>query len=59
MNIEVPYGKDKIGVKIDDARVAGIVVGNNVPIGDENETIVHLAFFMGISASPVSEVLRI
>jgi nickel-dependent lactate racemase len=39
MLIEVPYGKHKIEVKIDDTRVAGVVVGNDVPIIDENETI--------------------
>ena len=39
MLVEVPYAKDKIKVKIDDNRVAGIVVGNDVPVSDENETI--------------------
>ncbi len=39
MLIEVPYGKDKTRVKIDDTCVAGIIVGNDVPISDENETI--------------------
>ncbi len=39
MLVEVPYGQYKTKVEIDDTRVAGIVVGNDVPIIDENETI--------------------
>ncbi|MFC1957563.1 nickel-dependent lactate racemase [Chloroflexota bacterium] len=39
MLVEVPYGKGIIKVNIDDTRVAGIVVGNDVPIIDETETI--------------------
>jgi len=39
MLVEVPYGKGKTKVKIDDARVAGIVAGNDVPVTDENETV--------------------
>lgn len=39
MLVEVPYGKDKIPVRIDDSRVAGVVVGNDVPVSDENATI--------------------
>lgn len=39
MFVEVPYCEDKLKVEIDDSRVAGIVVGNEVPVGDETETI--------------------
>ncbi|MFC1966272.1 nickel-dependent lactate racemase [Chloroflexota bacterium] len=39
MLVEVPYGKGKLKVNIDDTRVAGIVVGNDVQIIDENEII--------------------
>ncbi len=39
MLVEVPYGKNKIKVKIDDTRVAGVVVGNDVPTIDKDETI--------------------
>ncbi|MBM2825477.1 MAG: hypothetical protein HW402_1141 [Dehalococcoidales bacterium] len=39
MQLEVPYGKHKIAVNIDDNLVAGIVVGNEVLISDENKTI--------------------
>ncbi len=39
MLVEVPYGKDKIKIRIDHTRVAGIVVGNDVPIIDESETV--------------------
>ncbi|MBI4303262.1 MAG: nickel-dependent lactate racemase [Chloroflexi bacterium] len=39
MLVKVPYGKDILEVEIDDTRVAGVVVGNDVPICDEDETI--------------------
>ena len=40
MILSVPYGKDgKLDVKIDDARIAGIIEPNEVEIGDEAETI--------------------
>ena len=39
MLVEVPYGKSKTEVNIDDTRIAGLVTGNDVPIIDENETI--------------------
>ncbi|MFC1939360.1 nickel-dependent lactate racemase [Chloroflexota bacterium] len=39
MLVGIPYGKGKIKVNIEDTRVAGIVVGNDVPIIDENVTI--------------------
>lgn len=39
MLIEVPYDQGKTKVKIDDTRVAGVVVGNDVPITNEDETI--------------------
>ena len=39
MLVEVPYGKDKININIDKARVAGIVEGNDVLVADETETI--------------------
>lgn len=39
MLVEVPYGKGKTKVEIDGARVAGIVEGNEVLVGDEAETI--------------------
>ena len=39
MLVEVPYGKEKISVKIDDRRVAGILQANEVPIDNENEAV--------------------
>jgi len=39
MLVEVPYGEGKIKVNIDDARNAGIVRGNPVPVGNEDETL--------------------
>lgn len=39
MLVEVPYGKGKTKVEIDGARVAGIVEGNEVLVGDEAETV--------------------
>ncbi|MDD5288154.1 MAG: nickel-dependent lactate racemase [Dehalococcoidales bacterium] len=39
MQLEIPYLRDKISVNIADNRVAGIISGNDVPIGNENETI--------------------
>lgn len=39
MIIDVPYGESKIQVKIDDERVAGIVRGNPVPVGNEEEKL--------------------
>jgi len=39
MIIKVPYGKEKIDIKIDDQYVAEILEPNEVPIGDEIETI--------------------
>jgi nickel-dependent lactate racemase len=39
MLVDVPYGEEKIQVKIDDARVAGIVRGNPVPVGNEEEKL--------------------
>jgi nickel-dependent lactate racemase len=39
MEIHVPYGRDKISVVIDNARVAGIIHPNTVKCGDERETL--------------------
>lgn len=40
MILEIPYGKDaKIQLEMEDRRVAGTVTPNQVPIGDESETI--------------------
>jgi nickel-dependent lactate racemase len=40
MILKIPYGKDKeIQVELDDRRVAGTVTPNQVPIGDESDTI--------------------
>ena len=39
MLIEVPYGQYKTKVTIDDTRVAGVIVGNDVPTIDEDEAI--------------------
>ena len=39
MLVEVPYGEGKIKVNVDDARVAGIVRGNPVPVGNDDETL--------------------
>ena len=39
MLVEVPYNQNKTEVKIEDARVAGVIAGNDVPITDEDETV--------------------
>jgi nickel-dependent lactate racemase len=39
MFVEVPYGKEKIGVEIDESRIADIVEPNNVAIVDEQKVI--------------------
>jgi len=39
MLVSVPYGKGKIEVELDEARVAGIIEANNVPIAEESETV--------------------
>ncbi len=39
MLVTVPYGKGKIEVEIDQARVAGIIEANNVTLADEAETV--------------------
>lgn len=39
MLVTVPYGKGKIEVEIDQARVAGIIEANDVPLADEAETV--------------------
>ena len=39
MLIEVPYGKEKIMVNIEETYVAGIIEGNDVLITDEAETV--------------------
>jgi lactate racemase len=39
--IEVPYGDQELKVKISDANLAGTIVANDVPIGDEDETLKH------------------
>jgi nickel-dependent lactate racemase len=39
MLVDVPYGESKIQVVVEDARVAGIVRGNPVPAGNEEEKL--------------------
>jgi len=39
MIIEIPYGTEKIKVDIDEARISGIVEGNDVPVTDDARTI--------------------
>ncbi len=39
MQIGIPYLNDKISIEIDAKRVADIITGNDVPIGNEDETI--------------------
>ena len=37
--VQVPYGDQELKVKINDVNLAGIIVANNVPIDDEDETL--------------------
>lgn len=39
MLVEVPYGEEKLKINVDDARLAGIVRGNPVTVGNEEETL--------------------
>jgi len=39
MKINIPYGKEKIEIKVEESRVSGIVKPNVVSIGDETNTI--------------------
>jgi len=39
MKIKIPYGKEKVAVKVDDDRVLGVIEPNPVCSGDEAETI--------------------
>lgn len=39
MRVEVPYGKEKIQVEIDENRIAGVIEGNDVLVADETETV--------------------
>ena len=38
-HIQIPYGNDQLKIKINEANLAGIIVANNVPIGDEDEIL--------------------
>lgn len=37
--VNVPYGNTELKVKINENNLAGVIVGNDVPIGDENEIL--------------------
>ena len=37
--VQVPYGNQELKVKINDINLAATIVANNVPIGDEDETL--------------------
>jgi nickel-dependent lactate racemase len=39
MKIRIPYGKEKVGVEVEENRIAGIVEPNVVSVGDETKTI--------------------
>ncbi len=39
MQVKVPYEKESINVDIDKKRIAGIVTGNDVPLGEVDKTI--------------------
>jgi lactate racemase len=56
MLVTVPYGKEKIEVEIDKARVAGIIEANSVPIADESK-IVHKAIENPINSKKLSDFL--
>lgn len=56
MEIEVPYGKDKIPIEVPDKNVAGVVYPNQVEVGDEIETLIH-AIENPINSKPFEEFL--
>ncbi len=39
MLVQLPYGKEKLEVELDETRIAGMIEGNDVPVADETETV--------------------
>ena len=56
MLVAVPYGKGKMEVEIDQARVAGIIEANNVTLSDESETV-RKAIENPVNSKSLSEFL--
>ncbi len=58
MRIDVPYGKDEhLAVELPEARLAGILEPNDVPIADERETLLR-DVREPLDAPPLAEFLR-